>query len=140
MLRQTYLNLILAAGGSGAAVSVQNGGNAVGAEGTANFVAGSGIVNSMTALGNKVNIQQSVDSAAVFSKVAAQTGQGLICLSQEHTMFAPAETSTEEARSFAPQPRLRKGDMALLLAGEIGPYKNTDAVLAGKKRGNQTWR
>ncbi len=69
------------AGGSGAAVSVQNGGNAVGAEGTANFVAGSGIVNSITDLGNKINIQQSIDSAAVLSKAAAQTGQALICQS-----------------------------------------------------------
>ena len=62
-------------------LTVQNGGTNVGARQTQNFVPGTGIVNVITDLGNKLNIQQTVDTSTIVSKTGLQSGSSVFCLS-----------------------------------------------------------
>ncbi len=68
-------------GGAGGAVSIQNGGTAVGSRSTENFTPGAGILNAITDTGTRLNIQQTVDTALVLSKAALQAGGPLLCQS-----------------------------------------------------------
>ena len=60
-------------------LTVQNSGQSAGASQTQNFVAGTGILNIITDLPGKVNIQQSIDSALVVTKTNLRSGDALAC-------------------------------------------------------------
>lgn len=68
-------------GGGGRELAIQNDGTAVGARSTANFIPGTGIVNLIADTGTAINIQQSVDTAVMLSKVTHQAGTPLLCAS-----------------------------------------------------------
>ncbi len=68
-------------GGGSGALAIQNNGTTVGTRSTANFIPGAGIVNLITDTGSAINIQQSVDTAVVLSKVTDQAGTPLLCAS-----------------------------------------------------------
>ena len=66
-------------GTGAAAITVQNDGTTVGAEATQNFTPGLGMVNVVTDVGTRINVQQGVDTAVVLSKATQQTGGTLFC-------------------------------------------------------------
>lgn len=66
-------------------LTVQNGGNNIGARQTQNFVPGNGMLNVVTDLGNKINIEQAVDTSLVVSKAALQNGGVLLCKGASET-------------------------------------------------------
>jgi len=63
------------------AVTVENGGVAVGGRAVHNFIPGEGLVNAMTDTGTRINIQQNVDSAVIQTRAGAQSGVTLLCAS-----------------------------------------------------------
>jgi hypothetical protein len=69
------------AGSSSQLLAIQNGGTLVGSRGTENFVPGFGLMNAITDLGTKLNIQQGVDTSVVVSQADLQSGQSLLCQS-----------------------------------------------------------
>jgi hypothetical protein len=69
------------AGASSQLVIIQNGGTLVGSRGTENFVSGPGILNAITDLGTKINIQQGIDTSVVLAQADLQAGQTLFCQS-----------------------------------------------------------
>ncbi len=69
------------AGASSQQVTILNSGAPVGARGTENFVSGPGILNAITDLGTKINIQQSIDTSVVLAQADLQAGQTLFCQS-----------------------------------------------------------
>jgi len=67
-------------GGSGT-VTIDANGTLVGSRGTANFIAGSGILNVLSDTGSQINIQQNADTAVVLSRSTGQAGTDLVCAS-----------------------------------------------------------
>lgn len=109
--------------------TIQNGGVTVGARQTQNFVTGSGLVNVLTDLGNKINIQQTVDTALVLTKPAIQSGASLVCR---------AATDTAPAFACAMDPALSAYSTGMTVhwipatsAGGAGVSLNID-LLGGK--------
>ncbi len=68
-------------GGSGGSLTIYNGGTPVGSRAIANFIAGAGIVDSLSDTGTQINIQQSVDTGLILSRANHQSGQTLLCAS-----------------------------------------------------------
>jgi len=69
------------AGGSGGTLTIDSGGTPVGTRAVANFIAGAGIVNTISDTGSQINIQQSVDTGTIQSRAGFQAGQSLLCAS-----------------------------------------------------------
>jgi hypothetical protein len=74
-------NWVPEGGSSSQMLAIQNGGATVGARGTENFVPGVGLLNAITDLGTKINIQQGVDTSVVSSQAGLQSGQAVFCQS-----------------------------------------------------------
>jgi hypothetical protein len=62
-------------------LSVQNGGAVVGASNTANFIAGVGLLNTVSDNGSEINIQSALDTAVVQTQPGEQSGGALLCAS-----------------------------------------------------------
>jgi hypothetical protein len=62
-------------------VTVENGGVVVGTREVQNFVPGAGFVYTMTDTGQRINIQQAIDTAVMQTQANAQSGAGLLCVS-----------------------------------------------------------
>lgn len=68
-------------GSSSQGFAIQNGGTTVATRSAANFIPGLGIANVVTDLGDKVNVQQGVDTSIILSRAGHQAGQALLCQS-----------------------------------------------------------
>jgi hypothetical protein len=68
-------------GGTGGNLTIDSGGTPVGTRAIANFIPGSGILNTLSDTGTQINIQQSVDTGTILSRAGHQSGQTLLCAS-----------------------------------------------------------
>lgn len=67
--------------GSFAGETVQNNGTAVGSRAMQNYIAGAGILNTLSDTGTAIDIQQSIDTAVIQSRANEQAGGDLLCQS-----------------------------------------------------------
>ena len=68
-------------GGGSATLTIDANGTPVGTRGTANFIAGNGVVNALSDTGSQITIQQSADTAVMLSRSNEQSGSDLVCAS-----------------------------------------------------------
>jgi hypothetical protein len=69
----------LQSGSGSGSVTIENDGTVVGTRPVENFVHGTGLVTILSDTGTRVNIQQSVDTAVIQSKVSEQSGATVLC-------------------------------------------------------------
>lgn len=105
-------------GGSGGPTTIDNNGTVVGADGIVNFIAGGGILNTISNTGSQINIQQGVDTSVILSKATAQNGTPWLCLSASGsgTTYTCSLSPTLQAYSSG-MPLLWKPDVS----GSGGP-------------------
>jgi hypothetical protein len=72
---------VQSSGGGSGAVTVDADGVLVGAQGTLNFVSGSGILNAFSNGGSQINIQHLADTAILQTQAREQSGATLLCAS-----------------------------------------------------------
>jgi hypothetical protein len=68
-------------GGGTGDLTVSNNDTLVGMRPWVNFVAGSGVLNTISDNGSRINVQQSVDTAVIQTKASAQAGGAVFCAS-----------------------------------------------------------
>ncbi len=68
-------------GGGGAPTTIENNGTTVGSDGIVNFIAGVGVLNTISNTGSQINIQQGVDTSVILSKATAQSSTPWQCFS-----------------------------------------------------------
>jgi hypothetical protein len=79
-------------GSSGGSLTIDSNSTLVGTRGVANFLAGSGVLNTISDTGTQINLQQGVDSAYVETRAQLQAGTdlSLSCTSGNATVYACA--------------------------------------------------
>jgi hypothetical protein len=88
-------------------MTLENGGATVGARGVGNFIAGPGIVNALTDTGSRIDIQQSMDSAVVQTRMGLQSGNTLYCASSSGSGLAYTCSMNPTLATYTPGMMLR---------------------------------
>ena len=72
-------------------LSVKSGGFTVGTRGAANFIAGAGLMSTISDDGSEINIQSALDSAVIETLPGAQSGSAMLCASSSGSASLCAE-------------------------------------------------